>query len=307
MKTEDALDRREHHAEVNFVYEQFHQLCRERNVVDFTDLIDIATKLLTQCARVRKLLHATHQYILVDEFQDTSVSQYAFLKALVGRRSSVTVVGDDDQSIFGFQGADFRNFRRFLSDFAPDAGQDPRAAVNVVKLQENYRSSAHIVRSASYLIQRNSSRLEHKTLTTSIAVEDSNFVRVVECRSHEVEVGMICSMISHLISIGRIRGLSDVAVLSRTNRVGQSFRDAFSEKGIRIASQGALDQEMGLLESVVAILRITSNEYEPSDVWNMIKCLKLEARKASLHRDTEVLLERGARDLGAPLIDFFRK
>ena len=146
------------------VYARYRERLRVLNCVDFDDLILLPTLLLEKELDIRNEYRAKYRYILVDEYQDTSGSQYRMLKALVGPDRNLCVVGDDDQSIYGFRGADREKILGFERDF-PGA--------KVVKLEDNYRSTAQILELANAVIRGSAQRHEKPCAAVSATARAS--------------------------------------------------------------------------------------------------------------------------------------
>ena len=138
------------------VYAMYQEKLRENNAVDFDDLLFLAVRLLQENEEVREKYQSRFQYILVDEYQDTNHAQYALTKILAARWRNICVVGDADQSIYAWRGADIRNIIDFTRDY-PDAAS--------IKLEQNYRSTKTILHAANAVIDNNESRPK-KTLWT---------------------------------------------------------------------------------------------------------------------------------------------
>ena len=174
--------------------------------VDFDDLIGLPLKLLQRDAEARAKWQGTFAHILVDEYQDTNAVQYELLKALVGEAGQFTAVGDDDQSIYGWRGATIDNLRRLPQDYP---------ALKLIALEQNYRSTGHILRAANAVIANNPKVFEKKLWSE---FGDGEPVRVLECDSEEHEAERVVARIQSLRSAGGANiKLSDFAVLYRAN------------------------------------------------------------------------------------------
>ncbi len=174
--------------------------------VDFDDLISLPLKLLQRDAQTRAKWQATFAHILVDEYQDTNAVQYELLKALVGDAGVFTAVGDDDQSIYGWRGATIDNLRRLPQDYP---------ALKLIALEQNYRSTGHILRAANNVIANNPKVFEKKLWSE---FGDGEPVRVLESDSEEHEAERVVARIQALRSAGGADiKLSDFAVLYRAN------------------------------------------------------------------------------------------
>lgn len=132
------------------VYRRYHEYCTQVGVVDFGELLLRTHELLLNQVDILQHYYERFRYILVDEFQDTNALQYAWLRLLAGDQDKLMVVGDDDQSIYGWRGAKIENIRQFTYDF-------PNAPI--IKLEQNYRSTDNILQAANAVIANNSDRL----------------------------------------------------------------------------------------------------------------------------------------------------
>jgi len=140
------------------IYDEYEAYLHENNLVDFDDLLALTFKLLDENEELAKRTSEQYQYIMIDEYQDTNELQFRLLKKLCSTHNNLCVVGDDDQSIYGWRGANVRNILEFHEDFEDTV---------VVKLEENYRSRASILKVANELIQHNRSRLGKKLIARS--------------------------------------------------------------------------------------------------------------------------------------------
>ncbi len=179
--------------------------------VDFDDLIGLPLKLLQRDAEVREKWQAQFRHVLVDEYQDTNAVQYELMKALVGERAMFTAVGDDDQSIYGWRGATIDNLKRLPQDFPQ---------LKVIPLEQNYRSTGHILRAANHVIAKNTKVFEKKLWSE---YGDGEPVRVIECDSEEHEAERAVSRIQAIRSQGGECKFSDFAVLYRANHLAKVF------------------------------------------------------------------------------------
>jgi len=195
--------------------------------VDFDDLIGLPLKLLREHESVRNKWQQSLGHVLVDEYQDTNVTQYEVLKLLVGMRGRFTAVGDDDQSIYGWRGATLDNLRRLPQDY-PN--------LKVVKLEQNYRSTSAILRAANNVIGPNP-KLYPKTLFSELG--EGEPVRVVDCDSEEHEAERVVARIqslragTELQAVGsQFKEWKDFCVLYRANHMAKPFEKAFRKAQI---------------------------------------------------------------------------
>src|SRR5258708_25742676 len=189
-------------ARVDEVYRLYQKRLREFDAMDFDDLIGQYVGLLQEHADVREELHERFQHLLIDEYQDTNHAQYQLVKLLAGGRGNLVAVGDEDQSIYRFRGADINNILNFEKDF-PGA--------TIVKLEQNYRSTGNILAAATGVGENNIARKGKTLFTESGAAQPA---RIVTCQIDREEAQFVIEQIQG----GRSRHkLTDFAVLFRTN------------------------------------------------------------------------------------------
>src|SRR5438128_10622439 len=187
-------------ARVAEVYRMYQQRLREYDAMDFDDLIGKYVQLLTEHDDVREEIHARFQHLLIDEYQDTNRAQYALIKALAGSRGNIVAVGDEDQSIYRFRGADINNILNFEDDF-PGA--------KIIKLEQNYRSTGNILDAATGVVAHNVARKGKRLFTTGGAGDP---VRIVTCGTDREEAQFVIEKING--ERPRLK-LTDFAVLFR--------------------------------------------------------------------------------------------
>ncbi|MCF6253739.1 MAG: UvrD-helicase domain-containing protein, partial [Thiomicrorhabdus sp.] len=185
------------------VYRAYEEQCKRSGLVDFAELLLRAHELWLKNPAVLRHYQARYQHILVDEFQDTNSLQYAWLRVLAGETGKLFVVGDDDQSIYGWRGARVENIRQFATEFAP---------VKSVRLEQNYRSTGTILKAANGLISHNTSRMGKELWS---AGDEGSLIRVYEAFNEFDEARYVCSQMEAWCEQGGER--SDIAVLYRSN------------------------------------------------------------------------------------------
>ena len=200
------------------LYAMYQKRLKDLNAADFGDLLLEVLRLFQENPSVLAEYQDRLQYMLVDEYQDTNVAQYLWLRLLAQGGGNICCVGDDDQSIYGWRGAEVGNILRFERDF-PGA--------KVVRLEENYRSTGHILAAASALIAHNNDRLG-KTLHTQD--EDGEKVRLQGCWDDEEEARTICEDIEQLQRQGH--SLNEIAILVRASFQMRAFEDRFVTLGL---------------------------------------------------------------------------
>ena len=251
---------------------------RALNAMDFDDLLVLGVRAVEEDARVREALHARHRYVMVDEFQDTNSLQMRLLRALVPAPYNVCVVGDDDQSIYGWRGAEITNITQFESFFPNPA---------VVKLEENYRSTTPILHTANSLIVKNAGR-RPKSLWSRNHGNDP--VRLVTTNDDKEEAKMIADEIDMAHAL-RNEPWEDFAVIFRTNDQSRLLEQQFRQTRIPyrvIGTRSFFDRRE--IKDVISYLRIMHN---PHDDISLLRVLNTPTRgigtaTAELARDRSV-------------------
>ena len=197
------------------VFPRYQQALRAQRAVDFDDLIARPVELLAKDAALRAKTQGRYSHLLVDEYQDTNVCQLELLKLLAGERRNVCAVGDDDQAIYGWRGAEVKNILRFQRHF-PGAKE--------VRLEQNYRSTGRILACANGVIAQNAARKPKKLWT---AAAEGDRVRLAACAGEEEEAHFVASEISRLRREGR--PWSHFAVLYRLNALSRPIEEALRE------------------------------------------------------------------------------
>ena len=228
------------------LYEAYDQQCQREGVVDFPELLLRCYELLAHNPPLRAHYQARFRNILVDEFQDTNKLQYAWLKLLAGEHNAIFAVGDDDQSIYAFRGANVGNMHDFEREFN---------VRNLIKLEQNYRSHGHILDTANLLIANNSRRLG-KNLRTDAGHGEP--VRVYEAATDSQEAGWIVEEIKALINTGPSRG--EIAMLYRSNAQSRTIEHTLVNAGIPYRVYGGLRFfERQEVKHALAYLRLIDN------------------------------------------------
>ncbi len=208
------------------IYALYEAQCQRDGVVDFAELLLRVLELLERHEPIRAHYQRRFRHILVDEFQDTNALQYRWLKLLSGGGANIFAVGDDDQSIYAFRGADVGNMADFERDYARGA---------VIRLEQNYRSQGHILDAANHLIAHNSHRLG-KNLWTDQG--EGELIRAVELPSDGAESQWLIDEIKALVGDGITR--SDIAILYRSNAQSRVIEHALFSTGIPYRVYGGL-------------------------------------------------------------------
>ena len=235
--------------EVVKVYKRYQKHLKENNSLDFDDLLSETRKLLETNEDARNYLGGRFRYILVDEFQDTNSVQFEIINYLASIHGNLFVVGDDDQSIYGWRGAEIKNILGFEKAFK-DA--------KVFKLERNYRSTKHILKLANAVISNNANR-KKKTLWTEN--EEGAHAKVYEAEEESGEARYIAQTIAGLIRQGY--SYSDFAILMRINALTRSFEQEFTGDGIPYKVFGGFKFfERKEIKDLLAYLRLINNPFD---------------------------------------------
>jgi len=228
------------------IYRLYEDHCQRAGVVDFAELLLRALEVIRDHDDIREHYQRRFGHILVDEFQDTNAIQYAWLRLMAGPETPVFVVGDDDQSIYGWRGARIENIHHFESDFADTL---------VIRLEQNYRSTGTILKAANALIDNNRSRLGKELWTQSDAGEPIMFYSAY---NEKDEARFVVDRIENWVEQGRSR--SEVAVLYRSNAQSRQFEETLVTRGMPYRVYGGLRFfERAEIKDTLAYLRMISN------------------------------------------------
>lgn len=229
------------------IYPVYQRHLLEANAVDFDDLLVHVAMLLRHSAELRGQLDSRYRYILVDEYQDTNMAQYAIVRALSVEHPNLAVTGDPDQSIYGWRGANLNNILEFENDF-PD--------VRVVRLEQNYRSTKNILNVAQHLISHNFKR-KKKDLFTENPVGLA--VRLVAYPNHRDEAEYIAARIAEDIQQGKRRP-RDIAIFYRVNYLSRSLEHSLRDHGVPYQILKGLEfYQRKEVRDVIAYLRLLNN------------------------------------------------
>lgn len=235
--------------DVVLIYEKYNTHLKENNALDFDDLLLETLRLLHRDSETRDYLADKFKYVLVDEFQDTNSVQYEIIRLLASKHGNLFAVGDDDQSIYGWRGAEIKNILAFDKDF-PNA--------KVFKLERNYRSTKSILNLANSIIKRNIAR-RGKTLWTE--AEDGEKPAYFQADEEAGEALYAARIIkNHVLSGGKY---SDFAVLMRINALTRAYEQEFTKYGIPYKVFGGFRFfERREIKDVLAYLRLISNPFD---------------------------------------------
>ncbi|MFL6664304.1 MAG: UvrD-helicase domain-containing protein [Rhizobacter sp.] len=244
------------------VYEAYEAQCQREGVVDFAELLLRTYELMRDNDALREHYQRRFRHVLVDEFQDTNRLQYAWLKMFAGPQTSVFAVGDDDQSIYAFRGAQVGNMAQFEREYGVQ---------QVIKLERNYRSFGNILDAANQLISRNQKRLGKNLRTEAGAGEP---VRVYEANSDFAEAQWLVEETQQLHREGMPRG--DIAFLYRSNAQSRVIESALFNAGIPYKVYGGLRFfERAEVKHALSYLRLIEN---PNDDTSFLRVVNFPAR-----------------------------
>ena len=268
------------------IYKRYQQALRESNAMDFDDLLTHTATLWRQHPDVLERYRRRYAYVLVDEFQDTNVAQYVLVSLLAREHRNLFVVADEDQSIYSWRGADFRNIQRFRRDF-PEAP--------VILLERNYRSTQTILDVANAVISRNAYRTPKRLVTDR---GSGTAVVVHEVYDEQEEGQYVVQEIQRLVEKGIARP-GDCAVMYRTNAQSRAVEEAFVRAGMRYKLVGATRfYQRREIKDLLAYLRIV---YNPADSASLNRVINIPPR--GLGAQTVAALFAWAAQLGVSVWD----
>jgi DNA helicase-2/ATP-dependent DNA helicase PcrA len=268
------------------LYEEYGKELRKANALDFDDLLLEAVRLLKSAGPVREYYNRRFQYLLIDEYQDTNRPQYELMRLLAGERHNVCAVGDEDQSIYSWRGADIRNILEFEQDF-PEA--------KIIRLEQNYRSTQNILEAASAVVANNVRR-KGKNLWTSR--QGGTKVGYYEAPDGENEALFAADWIARYLREAIERGEnSRAAVLYRTNSQSRLFEEAMRRYGLKYHVVGGFSfYERAEIKDMISYLKVIQN---PEDSISLLRVINTPAR--GIGKGTIETLERIALEAGLSL------
>ena len=271
---------------VAHLYEEYRKELRKANALDFDDLLLEAVRLLKSAPQAREYYNRRFQYLLIDEYQDTNRPQYELMRMLAGEHHNVCAVGDEDQSIYSWRGADIRNILEFEQDF-PEA--------KIIRLEQNYRSTQNILQAASAVVANNVRR-KGKNLWTSR--QGGTKIGYYEAPDGENEALFSADWIARYIREANDRGESPrAAVLYRTNSQSRLFEEAMRRYGLKYHVVGGFSfYERAEIKDMISYLKVIQN---PDDTISLLRVVNTPAR--GIGKGTIDTLERLALETGLSL------
>jgi len=287
MESEAERMRDRERRDVANVFRAYNEILRKAAAVDFDDLLLRAVEILREQPDVRAAWSGRFQYLMVDEFQDTNQAQEELVRLLAGTRKNVCVVGDEDQSIYGWRGARAGNLKRFTEDF-PNA--------KIIRLEENYRSTQTILDAAAAVVKNNPDRLG-KNLQATLGAGDR--LRFFEAQDSMTEAEFICGEVSTLV---RNDPDARVAVLYRTGAQSRSFEEVLRRLAIRHRVVGGFSfYERAEVRNALAYVRLL---FHPEDDVALLRVLNVPPR--GIGAATVAALEARAKETGTSLWEVIR-
>lgn len=245
------------------IYGRYEQKLQLNNALDFDDLLMLSIKLLQENKEVREKYQDRFDYLLVDEYQDTNHAQYLLTKFLAAKHRNICVVGDADQSIYGWRGADIQNILDFEKDY-PDA--------KVIKLEQNYRSTQIILDAANAVIENNTGRKPKNLWTENKSGADIIYFQAVDERD---EARFVIEQLQNLQRTEN-KKLGDMAILYRTNTQSRIFEEMLIKSGISYNMVGGLKfYERKEIKDIIAYLRVIFN---PADSLSLLRIINVPKR-----------------------------
>ena len=253
------------------IYEEYEAYLLENNLVDFDDLLALTFQLLEENKQLAIDTSEKYRYIMIDEYQDTNELQLKLLQKLCTTHNNLCVVGDDDQSIYGWRGAHVRNILEFHEDFE-DA--------YIVKLEHNYRSKEPILKVANALIEHNRSRLGKKLLSTRGSGDD---ILILSSSDETEESRKVANQIKALITKGARP--NEIAVLYRINALSRSLEEGLNRAGIAYKLVGGLRfYDRAEVKDLISYLRVITNHHDNFSIKRIINKPKRGLGKATIEK-----------------------
>jgi len=267
------------------IYKKYQEYLRSNQLVDFDDLLLYTLELLENYKTVREYYQNYFKHVLVDEFQDTDSNQYKILKLLGSSHKNVFVVGDPDQSIYGFRGANYENANLFQKDFGSE----------IVVLDQNYRSTNHILKAANQLINYNFNRTAVKNLESDLGLGDSPIYH--HATTDFRESFFVVNEIQRLHQLGY--QYDDMAVLYRNNALSRLFEDAMIKSGIPYIIYGGISfYERKEIKDALAYIRVVRDPDQDFYFKRIVNVPKRSIGLVSLQK-----LELKAKELGISMFE----
>ena len=263
------------------VYELYQKRLRENNAIDFDDIINYTIKILTENQDVLEYYTEKFKYVLVDEYQDTNKAQFMLISILASKYGNITVVGDNDQGIYSFRGADISNILNFERDFP---------GTKIIKLEQNYRCTGNILKAANAVIKHNETKYDKKLWTEN---NEGNIPCIYSGDDEYDEASYIINQIRFLKTEEYFK-FSDFAVLYRMNSQSRAIEDILRREDIPYKIIGGLKfYERKEIKDIIAYLRLIFNPSDNMSLKRIINEPKRGIGKTSLDNIAKISEETG--------------
>ena len=283
LKLNELLDE-EYELATEQCYLRYEQSLRAQNVVDFDDLLLLTQRLFEKDSELLEKLRHKWRYLMIDEYQDTNGAQFNLMRLLAGERKNICVVGDDDQSIYGWRGADIENILRFDTHFPGS---------KTVKLETNYRSTANILEVANSIIEKNTGRHDKRLKP---AAGTGERVRISSADDEDAEAQQVAEAITALLAQGNLP--KEIAVLFRSNVQSRAIELALRSANIAYRVAGGMDLfDKKEIKDLVAYLRVLDN---PDDEQSLRRIINYPPR--GIGDSTVERIDDWARERGLTLV-----
>ena len=258
------------------IYELYQRRLRENNAIDFDDIINFTIKILSENPDVLDYYTEKFKYILVDEYQDTNKAQFTLVSLLASKYGNVTAVGDNDQGIYSFRGADISNILNFERDFP---------GTKIIKLEQNYRCTGNILKAANAVIKHNENKYDKKLWTEN----EEGHLPCIYCGEDEYDEGRyIVEQIKHLKTEEYYKN-SDFTILYRMNAQSRAIEDILMREGIPYKVIGGLKfYERKEIKDIIAYLRLIHNSADNLSLKRIINEPKRGIGKTSIEQIQEI-------------------
>ena len=266
---------------IGTVYELYQKRLKENNAIDFDDIINFTIKILQANPDVLEYYSNKFHYILVDEYQDTNKSQFTLVTLLAKTHGNITAVGDNDQGIYSFRGADITNILNFEKDFP---------GTQIIKLEQNYRCTKNILKAANSVIKNNENKYEKKLWTEN---DTGNLPKVYSADNEYDEGTYIVNQIEHLKREEYYK-YSDFAILYRMNTQSRAIEDILRREDIPYKIVGGLKfYERKEIKDIIAYLRLVQNTADNISLQRIINEPKRGIGRTSLDNVAKVANDNG--------------
>ena len=261
------------------IYSLYQKKLKENNTVDFDDIINLTIDLLLENEDILEYYSDKFKYILVDEYQDTNKSQFKLVSILAKKNMNIMVVGDNDQGIYSFRGADISNILNFEKDFA---------GTKIVKLEQNYRCTGNILKVANEVIKNNTTKYDKKLWTEN---DEGELPFIYTGKDEYDEASFITTKIEEIKNNDNFK-YSDFAVLYRMNAQSRAIEDIFMREGIPYKIVGGLKfYERKEIKDIIAYLRLIANQNDNLSLVRVINEPKRGIGAVSLNKLEELAIE----------------